>query len=50
MAHFVTFMDKLGHTSSCASMLLYDDGRLPCEIKALEKKLERELLAPKMQL
>ena len=39
VANFVTFMDKLGHTSSVASMLLSADNPLPCKIKALEKKL-----------
>ena len=39
MANFDTFGDKFGHTSSSVTMLLYADGLLPCEIKALERKL-----------
>ena len=39
VANFVTLMDKLGHTSSFASMLLYVNDPLPCKIKALERNL-----------
>jgi hypothetical protein len=39
VANFVTFGDKLGHTSSCVAVSLYANGLLPCEIKALERKL-----------
>jgi hypothetical protein len=39
VANFVTLGDKIGHISSSVTMLLYANALLPCEIKALEKKL-----------
>ena len=50
MANFVTFKDKLGHTSLFASVYAYTDASLPCEIKALEGRCQGEVLASKMHL
>jgi hypothetical protein len=44
VANFVTLGDKLGHTFSFAAVPLYADDPLPCEIKALERKLTEGII------